>query len=128
MNKQEILRNALLGLGALALVAVLAFLYDKTQTVDTRDQGEVLDSLRLLREIDNRWDIDVLRARLEFGSAPPAIARRDAASQALKNLEAALQKTPSPSLSAGLPELRRAILEKEELVRFHRIITTKPIS
>jgi signal transduction histidine kinase len=117
MNKQEILRNVLLGLGALALVVVLAFLYDKTQTVDTRDQGEVLDSLRLLREIDNRWDVDVLRARLESGSMPPAIARRDAASRALQNLEAALQKTPSPSLSAGLPELRRTILEKEELVQ-----------
>ena len=116
MNKQEILRNALLGLGALALVVVLAFLYDKTQTVDMREQGQVLDSLRLLREIDNRWDIDVLRARLEFGSTPPAIVRRDAASRALQNLEAALQKTPSPSLSAGLPELRRTILEKEELV------------
>jgi signal transduction histidine kinase len=117
MNKQEILRNVLLGLGALALVVVLAFLYDKTQTVDTRDQGEVLDSLRLLREIDNRWDVDVLRARLESGSTPPAIARRDAASRALQNLETALQKTPSPSLSAGLPELRRTILEKEELVQ-----------
>jgi signal transduction histidine kinase len=117
MNKQEILRNVLLGLGALALVVVLAFLYDKTQTVDMREQGEVLDSLRLLREIDNRWDIDVLRSRLESGSTPPAIVRRDTTSRALQNLEAALQKTPSPSLSAGLPELRRTILEKEELVQ-----------
>ena len=117
MSKREVLRNVVLGLGALALVAVLAFLYDKTQTVDMREQGQVLDILRLLREIDNRWDIDVLRARLESGSKPPAIARQGAAARALQNLEAALQKTPSPSLSAGLPELHRAILEKEELVQ-----------
>ena len=117
MSKREVLRNVVLGLGALALVAVLAFLYNKTQTVDMREQGQVLDILRLLREIDNRWDIDVLRARLESGSKPPAIARQGAAARALQNLEAALQKTPSPSLSAGLPELHRAILEKEELVQ-----------
>jgi signal transduction histidine kinase len=117
MSNREVLRNVVLGLGALALVAVLAFLYDKTQTVDMREQGQVLDILRLLREIDNRWDIDVLRARLESGSKPPAIARQGAAARALLNLEAALQKTPSPSLTAGLPELRRAILEKEELVQ-----------
>lgn len=117
MNKQEILRNALLGLGALALVAVLAFLYDRTQAVDMREQGEVLDTLRLLKQIDSRWDTEVLRARLEPGSEPPAIARREEAARALQNLAAALQKTPSPSLAAGLPELRKAILEKEEFIR-----------
>ena len=120
MDKREILRNVLLGLGALALVAVLAFLYDKTQAVDMREQGEVLDTLRLLKEIDTRWDIEVLRARLESGSEPPAPARREIAAQALQSLESALRKTPSPSLAAGLPELRRAILEKERLVQKFR--------
>jgi signal transduction histidine kinase len=120
MSKQEILRNVSLGLGALVLVGVLAFLYDKTQTVDMREQNEVLDALRLLKEIDGRWDIEVLRVRLESGSGPPAIARREAAARALDSLAAALRKTPSPSLAAALPELRREILEKEELVQKFR--------
>lgn len=116
MNKQEVLRNALLGLGALALVLVLLFLYDRTQTVDMREQNQVLDALRLLKEIDGRWDVEVLRTRIESGSEPPAGARREAG-RALEILATALRKTPSPSLAAALPELRRAILEKEELVR-----------
>jgi signal transduction histidine kinase len=117
--KQEVLRNVLLGLGALALVVVLVFLYDKTQTVDMREQNQVLDALRLLKEIDGRWDVEVLRTRMESGSEPPAGARREPA-RALEALASALRKTPSPSLAAALPELRRAILEKEELVRKFR--------
>ena len=119
MNKQEVLRNALLGLGALALVGVLVFLYDRTQTVDMREQNQVLDALRLLKDIDGRWDVDVLRSRLESGSEPPAGARREAA-RALETLAVALRKAPSPSLAAALPDLRKAILEKEELVRRFR--------
>jgi len=119
MNKQEVLRNVLLGLGAVAMVVVLAFLYDKTQTVDMREQNQVLDALRLLKEIDSRWDVEVLRTRIESASEPPAGARREAG-RALEILAAALRKTPGPSLAAALPELRRAILEKEDLVRKFR--------
>jgi two-component system, NtrC family, sensor kinase len=116
MNKLEILSNVLLGFGALALVAALVFLYDKTQTIDTRDQGHVLGTLRLLKEIDGRWDVEVLRARLESGSEPATADRRAAAAQALQDLASANEKSPSPSLAAGLPELRGAILEKADLV------------
>ena len=120
MNKREILRNILLGLGALVLMAVLAFLYDRTQTVDMRDRGEVLEGLRALKEIDGRWDLEVLRARLESGSGPQLIVRREPAERPLRRLEAAARKTPSASLAAGLPELRTAILGKEELVEKFR--------
>jgi len=120
MNRPEILRNVLLALGALALMAVLAFLYDRTQAVDMRDRGEVLEGLRVLKEIDGRWDIEVLRARFELGSGPPVIARREGAARALQRLEAAARRTPSASLAAGLPELRTAILGKEELVEKFR--------
>jgi len=120
MNKLDILSNVLLGLGALALVAVLVFLYDRTQTVDMRDQAQILDYLRQLKEIDARWDMDVLRMRLESRSEPPGAARRETAGRALQNLERALQKTASPSLDAGLPDLRKAVLEKAELVEKFR--------
>ncbi|MGH8757293.1 MAG: hypothetical protein ACRET9_03770, partial [Burkholderiales bacterium] len=68
MDKSDKLHNILLGLAALVLVGVLAFLYDKTQAVDLREQNEILGFLRELKEIDGRWDVDVLRARLEFGA------------------------------------------------------------
>ena len=120
MIRRDILRNVLLVLGALALIAVLAFLYDRTQTVDMRDQNEVLDALRMLKEIDGRWDTEVQQARTESGPGPRAVSRL-AAARALEALTAALRNAPSPSLSAALPELRKAILEKEELVRKFRV-------
>ena len=120
MIRRDILRNVLLVLGALALMAVLAFLYDRTQTVDMRDQNEVLDALRMLKEIDARWDTEVQQARTESGAGPRAVSRL-AAGRALDALTVALRSAPSPALSAALPELRKAILDKEELVRKFRI-------
>jgi two-component system, NtrC family, sensor kinase len=120
MSKLDILRNVLLGLGALALVAVLAYLYDKTQTADMRDRSAILEYLRQLKETDSRWDTEVLRARLAPPSEPLVAARRDSAERDLQRLEAALGKTPSPSLAAGLPELRAAMLEKNKLVEKFR--------
>ena len=111
------LYNALLGVAALALVAALAFLYEKTQAVDLREQNEVLGYLRELKEIDGRWDVDVLRARLAPGASElPAIDRTAAARKALQNLAAAADRTASPALAAGLPQLTQAVREKAELV------------
>jgi two-component system NtrC family sensor kinase len=117
MNKSDMLHNLLLGLAALVLVGVLMFLYDKTQAVDLRKQNEILGFLRELKEIDGRWDVDVLRTRIEFGSNDlPASNRATTAGKALQGLGAALQDTQSAALSGGLPELSKAILQKVELV------------
>ena len=117
MNKSEVLQNVLLGVASLVLVGVLAFLYDKTQALDIREQNEVLGPLRELREIDDRWDVDVLRARLELGvSGLPATNRSSAAERALQALDDAAIRTKSPTLAAGLPELVKAIREKAQLV------------
>jgi len=122
MSKSEVLHNVLLGLAALLMVGVLVFLYDKTQAVDLREQNEILGFLRNLKEIDGRWDVDVLRARLDFGSNDiPTSYRAAAASKAIQDLNAALQKTHSAALSAGFPELRTAILQKAELVEKFKI-------
>jgi signal transduction histidine kinase len=117
MNKSEVLQNVLLGLASMVLVGVLAFLYVKTQALDLREQNEILGPLRELREIDNRWDADVLRARLEVGaSSLPALNRTSAAERVLQALDDAAIRTASPTLAAGLPELVKAIHEKAQLV------------
>ena len=117
MNKAETLHNLLFGLGALAMVAALAFLYDKTQAVDLRGQNEIQGLLRELKEIDGRWDVDVLQSRLELGTAAmPMTNRTAAANKALQNLAVALQTTTSPAVSAALPDLRAAILQKADAV------------
>ncbi len=91
MNKLEALHNVSLGLAAAALVAALVFLYDRTQAVDLRGQNEILGYLRELKEIDGRWDVDVLRARIELGATElPALNRGAAASKALRSLSTAV--------------------------------------
>ena len=117
MNKAETLKNGLLGLAALAMVGALVFLYDKTQAVDLRERNEILGFLRELKEIDGRWDVDVLRARLESNANElPVVNRTPAAVKALQQLNSALQNTPSATLSAWLPELSKTILQKADLV------------
>jgi two-component system, NtrC family, sensor kinase len=125
MNPVEVLRNVLLGIGALALVAALVFLYDRTQAIDLRDRGEVLAYLKVLKEIDSRWDLEALRARVEPGaSSPPAVNRAEAATRALRDLASALEKTPSPAVGAGMPELRKAIVQKADLMEKFRLENT----
>ncbi len=117
MKKSEALHNALLAVVALALVTALAFLYDKTQAVDLRERNDILGLLRELKEIDSRWDVDVLRAHSEFDTNElPAINRGAAAAKALQSLAEAARRTESPALTAGLPELNKAIQEKAALV------------
>jgi signal transduction histidine kinase len=117
MNKSEALHTALLCVGAAALAGALAFLYNKTQAVDLSQQNEILGYLRELRDIDSRWDVDVMRARADFAAAElPAPNRAASAAKALDNLTTASQRTPSNALSAALPELRAAVEQKARLV------------
>ena len=117
MNKSEALHTALLCVGAAALAGALAFLYNKTQAVDLSQQNEILGYLRELRDIDSRWDVDVMRARADFAAAElPGPNRAASAAKALDNLTAASQRTPSNALSAALPELRAAVEQKARLV------------
>ena len=117
MNKNEILHTTLLCVGAAALAAALAFLYNKTQAIDLRQQNEILGYLRELKDIDSRWDLDVVRARAELGTGDlPAPNRAGAAAKALENLAAAVTRVPSPALTAALPELRATIQQKAALV------------
>jgi len=117
MNKSEALHTALLCVGAAALAGALAFLYNKTQAVDLSQQNEILGYLRELRDIDSRWDVDVMRARADFAAAElPAPNRATSAAKALDNLTTASQRTPSNALSAALPELRAAVEQKAQLV------------
>ncbi len=121
MTKTEILHAILLCIAAAALAAVLAFLYDKTQAVDLREQNDVLGLLRELKDIDSRWDVDVVRTRSELAAAGvPAPDRAAAAGKTLESLRAAVHRTSSAGLRAGLPELGTAILEKARLVEKFR--------
>ncbi len=122
MPKTDVLHTVMLCVAAAALAAVLAFLYDRTQAIDLRQQNEILGFLRELKEIDNRWDIDLLRVRSELLPAAglPVIDRAAAARKALQNLSVALEHTSSVALGAGLPELTKAMVQKAGLIENFR--------
>jgi signal transduction histidine kinase len=115
------LRHLLFAIVALALIAALAFLYDKTQAVDLGERNDVAALLDTLREIDGRWDIDVLRERTELDPNQPAAPNRNAtARKALASLAAAVPRADSPALRGGMGELVKAILEKADLVEKYK--------
>jgi signal transduction histidine kinase len=112
------LRHFLIAIVALVLVAVLAYLYDKTQAVDLGERNVIAAKLDTLREIDSRWDIDVLRQRTELepsgAAAPPN--RTATAIQALASLTAAVPRADSAALRSGMGTLAKAIYKKADLV------------
>ncbi len=115
-------RTPLIMLIAVALVALLGFLYQKSQGVDYRRQNEILSYLRELREIDARWDLEVLRARVEgtTGKARPADDRGARAPELLKRLQQSAVEAGSPVLNRNLPALVQAFNQKIELMNRYR--------
>jgi two-component system NtrC family sensor kinase len=115
------LHHLLLAIAALGLIAALAFLYDKTQAVDLRDRNEIASVLSALREIDNRWDIDVLRERSELDANQMAAPNRaGTAKTALATLNKIVPRTDSAAMREGMDELAKAVLEKANLVEKYK--------
>lgn len=114
-------RGATVSVAVLALAAMSAFFYFRIGTVDIRKQYEVLGYFRELKAIDTRWDIEVLRARIEF--VPPPSAAMDytsALARIRQGLAASAQDGKSPLLARGLPDLNKAFAEKADLVEQFR--------
>lgn len=107
---------------AAALVALLGFLYLKSQGVDYRRQNEILSYLRDLREIDARWDLEVLRARVEgtSGKVRPTDDRGARAPELLRRLQQSAADAGSPVLNRSLPALMQAFNQKIELMTRYR--------
>lgn len=117
MSKSELEQNILMGLVVLVMLGALWFLYDKTQSVDLREQNEVMGLLNEVKEIDSRWDMEVRRARIDFSSQEPLFARADLGEKALRDVTRFAGLTSSKALRTGLPELRNAIQTKSDLVQ-----------
>ncbi len=116
MNKSDMLHNTLIATAILIMIGVLAFFYDKTQAVDLREQNEVLGLLNGLKDIDNRWDFEAQRARIDLGKSELAtLSRADAGDKALRDITRVAEHTTSSALRSGLAELRKTIALKAEL-------------
>jgi len=110
-------RSLRLVLLAFALVGGLAILYAKTESIDLREPNEIASLLRELKELDGRWDVDVLRASVESDvNASPLPDRREGAEATLTALTEAAWSTGSVALNTGLAELSAEVRNKGRLV------------
>ena len=104
---------------AVVLVAALAFLYYKTDIGDFRKQVQIASYLRVLKDVDTRWESEVLRLRSQTGAAPVSTAHLvDDLNRALQGIDA--ESSASRMVAYNMPELKRAFLEKAELMEKYR--------
>ncbi|MGH8620104.1 MAG: ATP-binding protein [Burkholderiales bacterium] len=119
------LRIVLIVAGVLLLAGALGFLYFKTEAVDFKRQNAVLGTLREIKDVDNKWDIEVLRLRLEPGAiSPTAKITGLQLARAQSALTTAAAELSSPALAAGVPQLTAALTEKAKLVDQYRALST----
>jgi len=109
------LRRLLLAAITVVLAAILGYLYLKTEGADFKRQNEVLALLRELKEIDSRWDVEILRVHTELALPPaPLPDHRAAAARIQRELADAGTALGSAVLARGLPDLGAAISQKAE--------------
>jgi len=99
------------------LAATLVFLFFKAEAIDLREKNEILATLRELKAVDTRWDLDVLRARSEIVPRPNSLADRAAtAEQSLKRVTLVAWTTESRALDQGLEDLQTAFAQKSDFI------------
>ena len=103
---------------AASLIGTLAFLYVQTQGSDPALQTEIATLLRRLKDIDNRWNAEVLRGQTEVQPAEALITRSIADLQRIQlALEAQLQQSTDDTLVQRFQSVKLALAEKVQLVR-----------
>ena len=106
---------------AIALAAALAFLYYKTDIGEFRKQLQIATYLRELKDVDTRWEMEILRLRGEVGTMSPVTAHlADSLRRALAGLEA--DSSASRLIAYSLLELKRALLDKADLMEKYRAV------
>src|SRR6185295_11054931 len=112
-------RTVVGGVLALVLASTLLFLYMKTEAIDFKKQSLILSYLRELKDIDAKWDAELLRSR--FDPARERVQQRDFA-EAMRRALAGLtaEASGSPSLKQSVDALQKAFEEKAALVEKYK--------
>ena len=115
-------RRLLLAAMTVVLAAILGYLYYKTEGADFKRHNEVLAALRELKEIDSRWDVDILRVHTELVPPQAPLSDRAAAvARIQRDLAAASAELGSAVLARGLPDLGAAFSAKARMLDQFRI-------
>jgi two-component system, NtrC family, sensor kinase len=112
-------RNLAGGVLAIALAGTLGFLYWKSEAIDFKKQSLILSYLRELKDIDAKWNEELLRSRFESGrSNLPPRDFAEALRRALAGLSA--ESAGSPAITQGIDALRKAFEEKAAAVEKYK--------
>ncbi len=108
------------GFLAIVLVGTLAFLYLKTEAIDFKKQSLLLSYLRELKDIDAKWDAELLRSRFDQGNSQ--VPQRDFA-EALRRALVGLSSEAggSPAIKQNIDALQKAFEEKAALVEKYKV-------
>ncbi len=109
----KLFRRAWQVLAAVALVAVLAVLYQASEPGEMKHQNQILVYLRQLREVDAAWNREIAGVHSEDELSGGPLYRLTPLFQSLADETAALH---NPGLDNGLLLLRGAFLDKQRLV------------
>ena len=99
-------RGALVGILAIVLLGILAFLYSRTEAIDFKRDAETLSLLRELKELDMRWDADAAQFSGKSAAGPAAPDRAPMLARILRELERASSRREVvealPAIKAGM--------------------------
>ncbi len=110
-------RRGVAALVLLALTALLAFLFYRTQAVDIEAQNRVMLDLREFQKLDAEWNVDILRSHIGVNpDYDPLSAPLPRMHALLARLARALPTTEGPGAARAYRELARALADKEDLV------------
>ena len=113
-------RGALLGLLAVALLGMLAFLYSRTEAIDFKRDAETLSLLGELKDLDARWDADASRYAQSLATAITVADRGATLSRILRELD---RSTGRREVADALPAIREGMQNKgaawDELKALH---------
>ncbi|MGB4782135.1 MAG: ATP-binding protein [Candidatus Methylomirabilis sp.] len=124
LTSEKIIRRIGMAVVALILAGILGFLYSKTQAVDFRRQNELIGYLREIKDLDSKWNEEVLRSRQALAPEAKAPANANAVLRKELLLTAQGLDLKSPGLKQGIAELKQAFRQKAELFEQFRAEST----
>ena len=104
------MRGALRALGAAFLLAMLVFLFVKTAGMDIKQDAHALSLIREMKELDGRWDDDVLRIANDFSAASLRAEYPLLIGRLLTELD---HGSPAAALKNELAQIRIGLNEKD---------------
>lgn len=122
----HIQRGGRAAFAATLLVGTLAFLYFQTQGFDPGRQTEIAGLLRRLKDIDARWDTEVLRRQIETPTATSLFGGPSADAQRVQlALETQLRQIGDRFLVQRFETVKRALAEKAQLLRAFEVASAE---